>query len=136
MRPALIFQHKMKDFFSSKKVTFVFLFMSIFEYVIEYSIPFFVYCAFNGFNLSIYWQLLSISIIIELASHVIPVPGGTGMAEISFYAIFASLFGADVLFWALILWRILSYYDYLVIGLGITTYDYIYGKKKFKTYIK
>ena len=136
MRPALVFQHKMKDFFASKKITFTFLIMSVFEYLIEYSIPFFVYSAFNGFDLSIYWQLLSVTIIIELASHVLPIPGGTGMAELSFYAVFASLFTADVLFWALIIWRILSYYDYLIVGLGMTVYDYFYGKRKFKNYSK
>lgn len=125
MRPALVFQSKMKKFFASKGLTLVFLLLSLLEYVIEYSVPFFIYSAFNGFDLAIYWQLLSISVIIELACRLIPLPGGSGLAELSFYAIFASLFDAGVLFWALILWRIITYYSYLLVGIVIMIYDYI-----------
>lgn len=125
MRPVLVFQRKMKKFFSSKGQTFVFLLLSLFEYVIEYSVPFFVYSAFNGFDINVYWQLLSISVIIELACRLIPLPGGSGLAELSFYAIFASLFDANVLFWALILWRFITYYSYLIVGLAIMMWDYL-----------
>ena len=31
-----------------------------------------------------------------------------------------------------ILWRILTYYIYLILGIGIVSYDYIYGNKKAK----
>lgn len=132
MRPTLIFQRKMKAFFKTKSVTLIFLLISLFEYIIEYSIPFFIYSAFNGLNFDMYWQLLSISLIIELACHIVPLPGGSGMAELSFYAVFASLFDAGVLFWAMILWRLISYYNYLFIGFGIIIYDYIIGNKKLK----
>ena len=136
MRSTLIFQRKMKNFFASKGITILFLLMSLLEYVIEYSIPFFIYSAFNGFDLTTYWQLLSISVIIELACQIIPLPGGSGMAELSFYTIFASLFDAGTLFWALILWRLITYYNYLFVGLGIMVYDYSYGKRKIKKYNK
>ena len=77
MRPTLAFQRKMQKFFSSKRITFLFLVLSLLEYVIEFSVLFFVYSAFNGFDLGVYWQLLSISVIIELACHSIPLPGGS-----------------------------------------------------------
>lgn len=132
MRPTLVFQRKMQKFFSSKGITIEFLTLSLFEYIVEYSVLFFVYSAFNGFDISIYWQLLSISVIIELACHSIPLPGGSGLAELSFSTIFASLFDSGVLFWALIIWRIITYYTYLFSGLGIIVYDYAYGKRKIK----
>ncbi len=132
MRPTLVFQRKMQKFFSSKGITLSFLFLSILEYVIEYSVLFFVYSAFNGFDMSVYLQLLSISVIIELACHSIPLPGGSGLAELSFSTIFASLFNSGVLFWALIIWRLITYYSYLFSGLGIMVYDYAYGKRKLK----
>ncbi|MBQ3502921.1 MAG: flippase-like domain-containing protein, partial [Clostridia bacterium] len=133
MRPTLIFQRKMQKFFASKGRTLLFLFLSLLEYVIEYSVLFFVYSAFNGFDISIYWQLLSISVIIELACHSIPLPGGSGLAELSFSTIFATLFDSGVLFWALIIWRIITYYTYLFGGVGIIIYDYAYGKRKIKS---
>ena len=80
------------------------------------------------------WNLLSISIIIELACHSIPLPGGSGLAELSFSTIFASLFDGGVLFWALIIWRFITYYSYLFSGAGIIVYDYIYGKRKQRKY--
>lgn len=132
MRPALVFQAKMKKFFASKWLTFVFLILSLCEYVIEYSVPFFIYSAFNGFDIAIYWQLLSISVIIELACRLIPLPGGSGLAELSFYAIFTSLFDSGVLFWALILWRMITYYSYLFVGLFIMICDYIFKPKRKK----
>jgi len=132
MRPTLIFQHKMQKFFTSKGRTLTFLALSLLEYVIEYSVLFFIYSAFNGFDINMYWQLLSISVIIELACHSIPLPGGSGLAELSFSTIFASLFDSGVLFWALIIWRFITYYSYLFSGLGIIVYDYAYGKRKIK----
>ena len=132
MRPTLMFQRKMQKFFASKGITFVFLLLSLLEYVVEFSVLFFVYSAFNGFNIDIYWELLSISVIIELATHSIPLPGGSGLAELSFSTIFASLFADGVLFWALIIWRLIAYYSYLFSGLGIIVYDYAYGKRKIK----
>lgn len=131
MRPTLVFQDKMKKFFASKGAI-LFLVLSLFEYIIEYSIPFFIYVAFNGFNLNIYWQLLSISMIIELACLIMPLPGGSGIAELSFYAIFSSLFDVGILFWALIIWRILTYYGYIFVGLIVLVYDYFIGNRKIK----
>lgn len=132
MRPTLMFQMKMKKFFASKGITIIFLVLSLLEYLIEYSILFFIYSAFNGFALNMFWQLLSISVIIELACHSIPLPGGSGLAELSFSTVFASLFDGGVLFWALIIWRLITYYSYLFSGLGIMVYDYAYGKRKIK----
>ncbi|MBQ8522303.1 MAG: flippase-like domain-containing protein [Clostridia bacterium] len=134
MRPTLVFQRKMQKFFSSKGITCEFLVLSLLEYIIEYSVLFFVYSAFNGFDISVYLQLLSISVIIELACHSIPLPGGSGLAELSFSTIFASLFDSGVLFWALIIWRLITYYTYLFSGMGIIVYDYAYGKRKLKRY--
>lgn len=134
MRPTLIFQRRMQKFFASKGITTTFLLVSLLEYVVEYSILFFVYSAFNGLDIGIYWQLLSISVIIELACHSIPLPGGSGIAELSFSTIFASLFDSGVLFWALIIWRLITYYSYLFTGMGIIVYDYIYGKRKQKRF--
>ena len=120
----------MQKFFASKGNTLAFLFLSLLEYLIEYSILFFIYSAFNGFDIGVYLDLLSISVIIDLACHSIPLPGGSGLAELSFSTIFASLFASGVLFWALVIWRLITYYSYLFSGLGIIVYDYTYGARK------
>ena len=132
MRPALSFQHKMKVFFTSKKFAFFTLLFSLLIYLIQCCIPACIYFIFKPFEWAIFWQLLSISVIIQLSFGVNPIPGGTGGAELSFYAVFTVLIDKGLVFWALIIWRVLTYYIYLIIGLLIVVYDYSYGNKKYR----
>lgn len=132
MRPALAFQHKMKTFFTSKRFAFFILLGSLLIYLIQCSIPACIYFIFKPFSWVDLWQLLSVSVIIQLSFGVNPIPGGSGVAEISFYAVFTLLIDNGLVFWALMIWRILTYYIYLAIGLGIVVYDYAYGNKKYK----
>lgn len=107
--------------------------------ILTYSIPFFVYAVFmpldvNWFNT--YVQLFTIAVVTDLACSFVPLPGGTGMAEISFAVLFASFFfveGSDSLVaWALLFWRILTYYGILLQGLIVMLYDYLIGNRKVK----
>ena len=50
-----------------------------------------------------------------MASCFLPLPGGTGLMEISFIFLFGMMVG-DSIVWALLAWRILSYYMILVHG--------------------
>lgn len=54
---------------------------------------------------------------IYAAVTVIPTPGNSGVAEASFYAVFSSLAPGSV-FWAVLVWRLLSYYSWLLSGAG------------------
>ena len=90
-----------------------------------------IYCVFNASaSIDVVMEVFSKFIIIELATKYIPLPGGTGVAEISFSALFASLFGDGTLFWALLLYRIFNYFIYLFQGLVVIIYDFAYGNRK------
>ena len=130
MRPALSFQHKMKKFFTSKKLAFVSLFLSLIAYLVQSCIPACIYFIFEPFSFIKLWQLLSMAVIIQLSFGVNPMPGGSGVAELSFYAVFTVLIDNSLLFWALMIWRILTYYIYLLIGFIIFVYNNIIGLKK------
>lgn len=131
MRPALSFQYKMKNFFKSKKLAMTSLLLSIVSYLVQSSIIACIYFIFVPFNIPDYISLVALAVIIQLASSIMPLPGGSGVAELSFYSVFSILIDNSMLFWALLLWRFLTFYIYLFIGLGITIYSYIkYGKKK------
>ena len=132
MRPALSFQHKMQTFFRSKKFATFSLIMSLIIYLIQSSIPACIYFIFEPFSFKLLWQLLSIAVIIQLSFGVMPMPGGSGVAEFSFYAVFKLLIQDTFVFWALIIWRVLTYYIYLAIGLGVVVYNYAYGNRKLK----
>lgn len=111
------------------------LFLSVGRYIISYSIPFFVYCIFEGFPVTnaadLYGVFFISSALIELSASFIPLPGGSGMNEISFSVIFNQFLHGQT-FWALLLWRFSTYYVYLIQGVCIITYDTAYGNRKYE----
>lgn len=96
-----------------------------------YSIPFFIYCSFMGWDGAKFGNFFVLTAMIDLASSFIPLPGGTGMNEITFTFLFQQYLGGAT-FWALLLWRFCSYYFYLLQGLGVLTYDTVYGNRKYR----
>ncbi len=125
------YQNIMKEYSKAKFDVVVQVVLHALRFICLYSIPFFIFCAFKGFNPNRYSEFFLYTALIELASSFIPLPGGTGMNEISFNLLFSTALGGDT-FWALILWRFCSYYFYLLQGIGIITYDTIYGNRKYR----
>ncbi len=78
------------------------------------SVPFFMLRAFGGTG--DWWMVFSLVVYIYAAITIVPTPGNAGAAEGSFYAVFASL-ESGYLFWAMIAWRLLVYYSWIVVGL-------------------
>ena len=99
-----------------------------------YTIPFVVYCMFtNAPSIEIWFQLMVLQVVCDLAISFIPIPGGGGSAELSFGALFGQYFkncASGVSVWAMLFWRIFTYYGYLLQGLLVLLYDFLYGNKK------
>ncbi len=125
------YQTSMRSFVKNKGQFFLLFFMSLFINLLNYSIPFFIHSALVQFEPSLYFDIVIKTIMIEVAASLIPLPGGTGMSEFSFTAVFASIFIEGTLFWALLIWRLLSYYIYILQGFGVIIYDYFIGNKKY-----
>lgn len=123
------YQKTMMSYAKSKSTLFLMIFLSLAIMVTKYSIPYIIYSMFNGFNPAIFTDIFIKTVMIDLASGFIPLPGGSGVAELSFTAFFSSLLGADV-FWAMLIWRIFTYYGHMIRGIVIIIYDYIHGNKK------
>lgn len=133
LRTLTTYNKSTKAFFTTPKTAIVVLLLTVVSIFANFSIPFFIYCSFNAFNIDMLWITISMYIIVDLAMSVNPIPGGSGVAELSFTALFASLFASGVTFWALLFWRILTFYAYLLQGVCIFGYDY---SKKIKRYNK
>ena len=103
-------------------------------WIMHYSLPFFVYsCLIGYFDFSMYFTLLLLSMLIDMAASFVPLPGGTGVNELSFTALFAMVFSNNVMLtWALLLWRFMTYYIYILQGLVVLVYDNVIGNKKYK----
>lgn len=115
-------------------VIFVNVVASVFFFLATYTMPFFIYCAFNGWDPSVWPTIVTIAVMVDLGSAFNPIPMGVGTADLSFTVLFGSLFATGAQVWALIIWRILAYYVYLLQGFGILTYDYIIGDKRLAKY--
>lgn len=126
------FQSVMKQYATSFK-DFVLLFgFLLLKLVLTYIMAFFIFCMFNGFEWPMFFKFFVMAIMIDLAASFFPLPGGTGMSEISFSAMFAAYFSGGVLFWALLLWRFMTYYIHLLIGISVLTYDFAFGNRKYR----
>lgn len=77
------------------------------------SIPYFVLTAFGG-NIG-YFECFTLSVAVTSAVYFIPTPGNAGAAEGTFFLVFSSL-SSGYVFWAMLFWRLFSYYIYIIIG--------------------
>jgi uncharacterized protein (TIRG00374 family) len=91
----------------------VFLLSLAFELGMD-SMPYFVLRAFG--NSLTFISVFRSCVFIYLCISFIPTPGNSGAAEGSFYALF-SVLGQGNIFWAMLIWRLFSYYSFLLVGL-------------------
>jgi len=106
----------------------------IIDILAYFAMPFMVVMAFSGINLTNAAEVFTLLcicitkfIICQMAAVVIPLPGGTGMMEFSFIAMFGvkSLIGGEYIVWGLLAWRFLTYYFIIVQGFILSTIDSI-----------
>lgn len=92
---------------------FILPILSFFLYLAFFcSVPYIIYMFFTGstFSLADYVFFFSMNQAMTYITNVIPVPGGTGVAEFSFLAIFGTAFSESMIGSAMIVWRLLTYY--------------------------
>ena len=128
------FQDVMQQYAKSPKDFFIIVGLSIIKMIFIYSTPFFVISFFNGgLEGSMFIPVFVMCYLVDIASSFFPLPGGTGMNEISFAAAFGSIVGQNnILVWVLLGWRFFSYYIYLLQGIIILSYDFSIGNRKYK----
>ena len=128
------FQDVMKQYAKSPKDFIIMMTLCCIRQIANYSMPFFIVKLFvPGLEGGMFIKLLVMSVLVDLASSFFPMPGGTGLNEISFSAAFASVVNVEgVLVWVLLLWRFFSYYVYLLQGVCILSYDIAYGNRKYR----
>ena len=87
-----------------------------------FTLKLFGYDNVNAGGILEWLQIIQLSLILYAAISFIPTPGNSGAADLSFYLLFTvGVKFAGLSFAAMILWRILSYYSYIIIGFIFTT---------------
>lgn len=109
----------MKYLAKNKKLLFSLIFLTIAEYLSVFSYSLFAVCAFSesiDVNFIVLWLICMTKYnLCQMASCFIPLPGGTGLMEISFIILFGSQLGSNII-WGLLGWRFLSYYLIIIHG--------------------
>ncbi len=136
MRFVINYQNCMRAFASNIFIVFTQLFLAIAENLVFVLIPYFIYRTFVPVPTVSALDIITKTVICNLVSLIIPIPGGSGTAELSFLAMFTSLFPEGTAIWAMLIWRILSYYSIIFRGITVTIYDAVYGNKKSERLVK
>ena len=134
MNQVLEYQSSIKYLRQNKGTLFACILFALLEVVCYFAIPFMVVMAL-GTNLpttfagamSLLLSCMVRFVVCQMASVVIPLPGGTGMMEISFYFMFGveALLGNTNVALGLLAWRFLSYYFIIIQGFIVSTTDSI-----------
>lgn len=105
------------------------LLLAVIEVLALATVPFFVYRAFGGGS-AITWLFVATSTMYVMSASVMsPTPGTSGVAEGSFYLIFATVITNGLLFYAVITWRIITFYSTIIGGIILLIYESIYKNK-------
>lgn len=75
------------------------------------------YCIYRAFHLkgATLWIIIAAQVFSNMVSAFVPLPGGSGGAEVSFSA-FCHIFFGNLLTPALLVWRLLTYYGCILVG--------------------
>jgi len=125
------FQTTMQNYTKNLPQFILLVLMNVVQFIALYCMPYFIYLLLGGApGFDMLLTVFVYSVLVDLASCFIPLPGGTGMSELSFTIIFTQIFPNGTVFWGLLIWRFMSYYIYLIQGLICIVYDYLVGNKK------
>lgn len=92
-------------------ISYVCIFIQVFL------IMFVPYCIYRGFSMDSASpvDMVCSQAFVSLASAMIPLPGATGAAELSFSVFYNMFFGIAILKSALLMWRVITYYGVILI---------------------
>ena len=99
------------------------------QYILFYSISYWVYCSFGlqGHNA---FEIITLQSVLYATVSGIPSPGAIGVSEGGFLAIFSSIFTKDLLKSAMLLNRGINFYLFVIISSIIVIINTIRDKKK------
>ena len=112
---------------ASRKLTAMLFVLSLVYQAALCSIPFFVVRIFDG-GLG-YVESLTMCLYVYASVTLVPTPGNAGAAEGSFYILFDQLDTTGV-FWAMLIWRFLCYYLFILLGLVVYGCRYVERKRE------
>ena len=109
---------------ANKYVIFRVFFITLVQRIILFFATYFTYRALGLHGARIY-DIVMLQAVISISVEMLPLPGGMGISEGLFLAIFIPIFGPNLIMPGLILSRGLGYYTQLLLSAALTCYAYI-----------
>ena len=135
MRTILEYQKSIKFYMKSILVTIFSFALSVGIILLKGLIPYLIYLTFVEVPTVDYFTILILYNVCELVTMFIPLPGGSGVAELSFTALFAAMFPDSYIVWAMLFFRFFTYYIYILQGFAVNIYDIILGNHNNDKYL-
>lgn len=105
-------------FLNKSKMSIVIGFLcSVVYFLAIYSLPFFVIKLCGTVDIT-WGRMFTYCVICYASVTLLPTPGGSGGAEVSFRSIFAKYILTDgMVIWGMLSWRVLGYYSFIAFGI-------------------
>lgn len=113
----------------NKKSSLLLLILTIVQLTFYFSITYFVYLAL-GLSGETFIDIIAVQSLVYMAASYIPTPGTAGASEGGYYLLFKPLFTKNLIMYALLLWRTISYYLRVLVTGFVTLVDYIKRKRR------
>ncbi|MGI6193601.1 MAG: lysylphosphatidylglycerol synthase transmembrane domain-containing protein [Christensenellales bacterium] len=110
-----LFHESSTMFSTAKPVVALSYFLTFLQLCCYFLIPYCVYRAFGLVGAPVF-MMVSAAAYVYMISSFMPLPGGSGAAESSFYMLFLLFFSNSVIAPAMLLWRTITYYSCLIAG--------------------
>lgn len=103
------YRRSLFTFLADKKTVLIVSLWTFGQILAYFSVSYFVYRSF-GLSGASFIDILAIQSLLYMAVNFFPTPGNAGASEGGFYLIFSLVFPASVILYAIILWRLITYY--------------------------
>ena len=113
--------------YKNKRLLVNISFLVILQLTFMFSIPYMIYRAFNFSGASIF-DMITAQAIVTMISSFMPLPGGSGAAESSFYLFFSMFFTENTIKSAILSWRLITYFLNIIIFAPFANVNKIRGK--------
>lgn len=116
---------------SHKPLQFILLLLlCLVDVVLTFAFPYFIMRTFSALpedsGFTVMLSVMALNVYAAQSVTVVPTPGNAGAMEGVVTKAFSAI-AESALFWVVFVWRFAVYYIYIVIGLGLTVFEFIRG---------
>ncbi len=108
------FHESNSKLYKNKKLLLTTFSLTTLQLTLIFLIPYMIYRSFNFLGASVF-DMITGQAFVTMVSSFVPLPGGSGAAEGSFYVFFSLFFTENTIKSAILIWRIITYFLNIII---------------------